>query len=76
MESLTVAIYMLSYVRQRVAYRPIGIQSLVMLIRVPVSERWKLLGDGREQANNNADRRRFHVLAKLIDNLSVLNTIS
>lgn len=45
----------------------IGLKELVMLTSVPVKESRKLLGDGRKEANNDANRGALHLASELVD---------
>ena len=47
-----------------------------MLLGIPFLERRELLRDCREQANNDTDGRRFHVVTEFGDNLLILCHVS
>ena len=43
------------------------VENVSVLLSIPVDEVGELLGNGVEEANDNTDRCRFHVLAELVD---------
>jgi len=59
----------------RLADVRIGSKQVMMFACLPISESWQLLGDGLEETNNNTDRSRFHISAKLVNSRNIRNTV-
>lgn len=57
---------------QRLTDGRVGIEKIVVLAGIPVTQRREFLGDGRKQPNNDANRRRFHLVAELGNGCFVL----
>lgn len=68
----TVTDDMISDFGQRLAYRRVGIEQGVVLLRIPLGQCRQLLRDSREKSNDDADRGRLHFATKFGDSSFVL----
>ena len=57
------------------AHSVVRVQLCVVLLGVPFSQRWEFLRNGREEADNDTHRCGFHIRAKFVDNLFILEII-
>ncbi len=68
--------YMLSDLGKSRANIHIRAEKIMVFVSVPVLKRRELLRDGREESDDDTNRRGFHVVTKFVDNLSVLLAVS
>lgn len=66
---------MLADLGHRVANIGVRVEQVMMLLRFPVGEGRELLRDRLEQANNDPNWGRLHIMAELLHSDSVLETL-
>nr|POE47236.1 hypothetical protein CFP56_00568 [Quercus suber] len=72
---LTIFVHVTLDLGQGVTDGGVGVEKVVVFARVPLLEAGQLGGDGLEEADDDADGRRLHVLAELVDGLLVRDAV-
>jgi len=67
--------HMIPHFSHGITNSDVVVEELTMSSCLPLSECWKLLGDGVEKTNNHTDRSGLHIVTELVDDSRIGNTV-